>query len=252
MKQLILLLSFLIIVTTQTSSQTFDFNRTSPKIMTYDTAAHMNFVEYHFKLKNTSSTPQNFKLIKIKTLVPSGWEISICCKLGCLASSVDTVPPTGYPDKYTLGPGETDSTVALDFQPILNTTGTAIVILRAFIETNPSNYKQDTCILNIVNTIGITPISTFANEYDLKQNYPNPFNPSTSIEFSLKNNSNVNLIIYDIMGREVARLINNQKLTQGKYKYDFNAGEYNLSSGVYYYKLITGDFTSTKKMLLVK
>jgi hypothetical protein len=195
----------------------------------------------------------NFKLAKFVNNLPSGWEASICCKLGCMASFIDTVPPAGSPEKYTLAPGEVDSSVSLDVTvPSISVPGTVTFILRAFLETNPSIYKQDTCIVIVVNTIGIKQISSIVNGYELKQNYPNPFNPSTSIEFSLQKNSDVSMVVYDMQGKEVARLINNRKLEQGSYKYDFNSSDFNLSSGVYFYKLVAGDFVSTKKMLLIK
>lgn len=102
-------------------------------------------------------------------------------------------------------------------------------------------------------TPGTTSISyepQLVNNFDLKQNYPNPFNPSTAIEFNVKGNkTHVQLYVYDMTGKVVSQLVN-QQLTEGNYKYNFNAQ--NLSAGVYYYKLITENFTQTKKMMLVK
>jgi len=98
--------------------------------------------------------------------------------------------------------------------------------------------------------IGITPISTeIPKRFDLKQNYPNPFNPVTNIEFDIAKTGNVNLVIYDMLGQEVKTLIN-QELKAGKYKYDFNASS--LPSGTYFYRLTSGDYTKTNKMILVK
>ncbi|HEX2787382.1 MAG TPA: glycosyl hydrolase family 18 protein [Ignavibacteria bacterium] len=95
----------------------------------------------------------------------------------------------------------------------------------------------------------INNISSNATTFKLHQNYPNPFNPSTSIRFSLQKTGFVSLKIYDINGKEVAVLINNN-LSQGEYIFDFNANE--LPSGTYFYKLSAGNFTETKKMMLVK
>ncbi len=87
--------------------------------------------------------------------------------------------------------------------------------------------------------------------YELKQNYPNPFNPTTTIEFALPKTGKVTLKIFDVVGREVDVLINNQELTAGTVKYVYNASK--LSSGVYFYSLIVnGNVIDTKKMLLVK
>jgi hypothetical protein len=89
-----------------------------------------------------------------------------------------------------------------------------------------------------------TPLS-----FELYQNYPNPFNPTTTIEFDIPERSNVKLIIYDILGREVKKLID-KELDPGKYKVNFDAKD--LSSGVYFYTLRTSKFTKTNKMLLIK
>jgi hypothetical protein len=92
------------------------------------------------------------------------------------------------------------------------------------------------------------------DEFALAQNYPNPFNPSTKISFSLAVDSKVSLKVFDILGQEVAALIN-QDLTQGVHTYDFNA--VGLNSGVYFYKIeangVDGNkFADTKKMILIK
>jgi hypothetical protein len=86
-------------------------------------------------------------------------------------------------------------------------------------------------------------------EYSLGDNYPNPFNPSTTINYSLPVDEKVVLKVYDILGKEVAILVNEQK-PAGNYQIKFNASL--LSSGVYIYKLQAGDFISSKKMLLLK
>jgi hypothetical protein len=86
-------------------------------------------------------------------------------------------------------------------------------------------------------------------EFTLVQNYPNPFNPSTSIKYSLAAQSLVSLKVYDILGSEVATLVNTVQGT-GAYEVNFNAS--NLASGLYFYTLKAGNFTSTKKMMLLK
>jgi len=85
--------------------------------------------------------------------------------------------------------------------------------------------------------------------YDLQQNYPNPFNPATTIRYSLAENTNVEIIVYDILGKKVAALVNEEK-PAGEYSINFNAA--NLASGVYSYQLKTDNFISARKMLLVK
>ena len=98
-------------------------------------------------------------------------------------------------------------------------------------------------------------ISSVADEYSapssysLYQNYPNPFNPSTTIRFQIPFRQRIELKVYDILGREVATLINEEKLA-GVYEVTFNAS--NLASGVYFYQLKTKDFMESKKLLLLK
>ncbi len=105
-------------------------------------------------------------------------------------------------------------------------------------------------ILFIKSPIGIQVISSETPEmFSLEQNYPNPFNPATKIKFSVLRASRVTLRIYDIMSRGIAELIN-EDLGAGMYSYDFNAG--NLPSGIYLYRLSTGEYSDTKRMVLVK
>ncbi len=85
--------------------------------------------------------------------------------------------------------------------------------------------------------------------FALEQNYPNPFNPSTSIQYAISSKQKVSLIIYDILGNEVAVLVNEVK-PAGKYTVNFNA--VNLASGMYIYKLTAGSFIQTRKMILMK
>ena len=91
--------------------------------------------------------------------------------------------------------------------------------------------------------------SLAVKDYALMQNYPNPFNPSTTINYQLPKDGFVTLIIYDILGREVKTLVNEYK-AQGRYEVNFNAS--NLASGVYIYRIKVNDFSTSKKLLLMK
>jgi hypothetical protein len=97
---------------------------------------------------------------------------------------------------------------------------------------------------------GVNGNTQTAYQYNLYQNYPNPFNPSTSIEFYLTKQSLVNLKVYDIVGKEVATLVNNDLRKEGLHQVTFDGS--NLSSGVYYYKITAGEFTDVKKMMMIK
>jgi GH35 family endo-1,4-beta-xylanase/TPP-dependent 2-oxoacid decarboxylase len=85
--------------------------------------------------------------------------------------------------------------------------------------------------------------------YELKQNFPNPFNPTTNIQYNIPKTSNVTLRIYDVLGRLVQTLVNTEQ-KPGSYSVSFNAQ--NLSSGVYFYQINAGNFTETKKLMLLK
>jgi hypothetical protein len=87
------------------------------------------------------------------------------------------------------------------------------------------------------------------SQFALSQNYPNPFNPSTTIKFELPRTSQVNLTVYDILGREVSVLVNERR-EAGVHEVKFDGS--NLASGVYLYRLQAGAFVSTKKLVLLK
>jgi hypothetical protein len=89
--------------------------------------------------------------------------------------------------------------------------------------------------------------------FELLQNYPNPFNPSTRIQYQVSSNSHVSLNVHDVLGNEVATLLDDYKLA-GRFEVDFNAssGIQNLASGIYYYQLRANNYIETKKMLYLK
>jgi photosystem II stability/assembly factor-like uncharacterized protein len=100
---------------------------------------------------------------------------------------------------------------------------------------------------------GLTGINNLSNEvpqnFSLKQNYPNPFNPGTVIRFQMPVAGQASLKVYDAMGREVQTLVN-ERLNAGIYETKFEGS--GLTSGVYFYKIVTEGFTETKKMLMIK
>ena len=101
------------------------------------------------------------------------------------------------------------------------------------------------------------PVSAEApvpSKFDLSQNYPNPFNPTTSIRFELPNNSDVTLEVYNIMGQMVRQLVDS-KIEAGYHTVNWNGmneSGMRVGSGVYYYRLVAGDYVSIKKMVLLK
>jgi len=117
---------------------------------------------------------------------------------------------------------------------------------KGWIELNPDSSFCD-LLVNIDE--GEYDPDLVPNKFELSQNYPNPFNPSTNISYALPNDEFVNLTVYNILGKTITTLVNEQKLA-GSYNVSFNASE--LPSGVYFYKLIAGNYVSIKKMILLK
>ena len=121
-----------------------------------------------------------------------------------------------------------------------------------YIAGGSGNYNSglDFITIKYSQSTGVNLISDkIPSEYKLFQNYPNPFNPSTQIRFDIPGKVFVSLKVFNILGREVKTLVNEMK-DAGSYSADFNGNE--LSSGLYFYRLITGNFTETKKMLMIK
>ena len=97
--------------------------------------------------------------------------------------------------------------------------------------------------VNMVDSMGIP------EEYSLSNAYPNPFNPSTTIEYYLPNNTEISIAIYDLQGREIASLVNDV-VPAGNHSILWNANNY--SSGIYFLKMVAGNFTETQKLVMVK
>ena len=108
----------------------------------------------------------------------------------------------------------------------------------------------DGSIISLDEPVAIDPTSTgVPTEYSIQQNYPNPFNPSTTIKYAIPQSGNVSIKIYDMLGSEVMTVVNKYHTT-GNYIENIDLSGY--ASGVYYYSIVSGDFTQTKKMTLVK
>lgn len=129
---------------------------------------------------------------------------------------------------------------------VADNEGNAYVTGRSF----GSGSDFDYATIKYGNLVGIEPVSNeIPASYSLSQNYPNPFNPSTSIKFSVPLQTNAVLKIHNALGTEVDNILFGN-ISAGYYKYSYNAGK--LSSGVYFYTLLTDNFRETKKMILLK
>lgn len=113
-----------------------------------------------------------------------------------------------------------------------------------------SDHVQNIYDENFQSVLAVQNISTeIPDQFSLYQNYPNPFNPNTIINYELRVTSYAKLVVYDIMGREIRTLVN-EKQSPGTYQIELDGS--GLTSGVYFYRLTAGEFTDTKRMLLVK
>jgi len=224
----------------------------------YSRALNVNEVEHNYSvgfngMGNILIPPNNLAAhIKNDTIVNLTWQDNSNEELGYIverrANSLDSV----YFVIDTLGE---NSNSYSDLSPKHITS--YIYRVKAYNGTFISDYSDSVKVDNIVS---IASDNSIPYTFKLYQNYPNPFNPSTTIKYSIPKRSNVSLFIYDILGKAVTSLVNNSIIEVGTHSYMFQAStiENNLTSGIYFYRLIANPidgsevFIETKKLLLVK
>lgn len=162
---------------------------------------------------------------------------------------------------YAVSFGYTDPTNGLAIIPVNHSVKNYWVYLSEW-ETPPPAGKVlnpqggqsanvgDTISFAFVDPTGIQDDNSSVQKFQLNQNYPNPFNPSTTISFYLQKAGPVSLTVYNIFGQKIATILQNNLLKEGSHNVVFHAAD--LPSGVYLYKLTAGNFTATKKMILLK
>ncbi len=161
-----------------------------------------------------------------------------------------------YPSAFTIlsGPGYVEAPVewtrfAYDLSAY---EGQTIRIAIACVSFEATAFFVDDVI--IAKTVGIDDLIQAPSSASLKANYPNPFNPSTTISFELGEASNVEIVIYNLKGQIVQKLVS-EPYTAGAHSVIWNGTDFMgnpVSSGVYYYKMSSGKFSSTRKMILMK
>ena len=188
---------------------------------------------------------------------------SLDTTIQCLHSSLDPISIIDFNGWNTMiaringafsGPFDTLSFIAPIPPPHPKTTGTVAKGVHALAEV-PFLYRTSFSVnLPTFNPPNIAALEAAHNpkEYKLAQNYPNPFNPTTTIEFSMPQDGIVTMKVYNILGQEVATLIDHEMMEQGQNDVSFDATQ--LASGVYYYRMIVNDgqFQQVKKMMLIK
>ncbi len=205
-------------------------------------------IVFDFEVVNISS--DSLIIFEVRTMnnVPSGWSSSLCFGQLCFPPDMDSVataPPFPEPP---LAPGDTLETSLHVFTDQI-TIATAHVQIQVGTFSNP----EDRIILDFTATtdpsINVVNETNYLNSYYLFQNYPNPFNPSTRINYNVGEPGLVQLKVYNILGVEVATLVDEYK-NSGNHFVDYNAAK--LSSGVYFYSFSVNNFTQTRKMILEK
>jgi len=166
-------------------------------------------------------------------------------------------------DSVVVGSGELESTLfvpnftefVVNIEYTVNDTPNVAVISFTIDSSEVSNYLHigsqwfiDELFFGPISTVQ-DDIHALPNFFNLEQNYPNPFNPTTAIKYQIPEISFVTLKVYDVLGKEVAILVN-QERTSGNYEIEFDAPY--LASGIYFYRLQAGSFIETKKMILMK
>ena len=201
---------------------------------------------FDFEVINISNTVQTVFEVRTINDLPPNWQSSLCFGETCFAPFVDSVATTPDFGTEPLNPGDTLIT-SLHVTAWMN-EGTANVQIQIGTIHNPDN-RTTIDFTAIVLPTSVENEGEQLNGFFLSQNYPNPFNPSTNIKFGLNEAGFVSLKIYDVLGNEVAALVNEYKAA-GNYEISFNSTQ--LSSGTYIYRLVTNNFTETRKMILEK
>jgi len=158
-------------------------------------------------------------------------------------------PVTNQQSVALVPPGTTEEWVSVDipltdFEPTVDLSQ----VFQMMFTGNGTIYLDNIYFSTMISDVKEVK-NSFPSDYSLEQNYPNPFNPSTNIRFSLLDAKRVTLKVYNMLGQEVATLINGF-MNAGTFEVNFDAQ--NLPTGTYFYSITAGDFNSVKKMLLIK
>jgi len=168
--------------------------------------------------------------------------------------SVKSLLPEGWLMVHNVSGGKLSVAMA-GTTPLAEDREIAVISLKVSSKNVESSITGEAIVNeNEVASLEKVGIRQIPNEYKLSQNYPNPFNPTTNISFQIKDNGRVMITIYDILGKKVRTLVD-ENLNAGYYTVQWNGLSDNgmsLSSGTYFYKIDAGSFTSVKRMLLIK
>lgn len=202
-------------------------------------------IVFDIEVTNLTAMDQTVFIVRTVNDLPPNWTTSLCFDL-CFSSEVDSIATTSTFGSTPLSPGETRVVSVHFFSD--NTIATGTCQLQAGTFHNPENRITQDFIATTDPTLGVND-GNVLNSYSLSQNYPNPFNPSTKISYNVGEPGLVQMKVYNILGVEVATLVNEQKIA-GNYTVEFEAARF--SSGVYLYSISVNNFSQTRKMILEK
>jgi hypothetical protein len=169
-------------------------------------------------------------------------------RLGIYEITFNTTWIDVNPSQQNVGGGSTQE-VTLTFDPSFLRPDVYRVNLNIASQVMDSTYVVPVTLIVTSTSVPEAGGSALPKEYSLYQNYPNPFNPSTTIRYDLKSAGRTHLAIYNVVGQEVAVLVNGMQ-DAGTYQFNFDGAA--LPSGVYFYRLQSGDYTKSAKMILMK
>jgi len=247
MKTLKLLFLLLAVFLAIHSLKAQDIQVVAPETFIYEDSLGIEMV-FDFEVINVSQQEQTVFEVRTLDSLPTNWTSSLCFGILCFSSEVDSIATTPEFSTPPLAPQDTLST-SLHVISDNALIGTAHVQIQVGTFLNPNNRITLNFIATTDPTVGIEKEQKQPNGYSLSQNYPNPFNPSTKISYYIEEGGFVKLKVYNILGVEVAALVNEYK-PAGKYETNFDAAK--LSSGVYLYSLSINGFIQTRKMILEK
>jgi hypothetical protein len=168
-------------------------------------------------------------------------------KLTLGPSFTDGRDKVGQEFKFGIYGGDNESGFGLNHIENIDDASTTFTLATQFGSINPNRYRFWN--FNTKVPVKVEKLEGIPVTYELEQNYPNPFNPETTIRYQLPSNSKVTLKVYDLMGREVVTLVNEEQ-TAGRYEVKFGGSK--ISSGVYFYHINAGNYSGVKKMVLMK
>ncbi|MCX8056924.1 MAG: choice-of-anchor D domain-containing protein [Ignavibacteria bacterium] len=214
------------------------FDNAKPPMLPYDSAVEIYYKRTNWHPLFTKYYSDIRRLVANQEMI---WDFEFASRKSGSSyiewKNLNTIFPPDYLEQY--------------YFVLIDSTHNQIINMKS---TTSYQFEHNGSITKFVIKVGkITSTENESNikDYVLNQNYPNPFNPSTKISFAVKEKSMVNIKLFNLLGKEVALLINEEK-EPGIYEVEVDANKLNLTSGIYFYKMTAGNFSSIRKMIYLK